>query len=549
MFIDDQSYTQKNGKLYRRVLLRNSYRANGIVQHDTVANLSKCSDEEIEAIRLALKHKGNLQSLVNISEATGLKQGLSMGSLWILHQLSKRLGIVKALGHSREAKLILWLIYAAVIEQGSRLSAVRLAKRMAVCDILGLDSFNEDDLYSALAWLDGRQEKTEQKLFSDRYKEKAPSLFLYDVTSSYFEGLFNELSDWGHNRDGKKGKKQIVIGLLTDDHGFPVSVQVFKGNTSDLATFKAQTEKVKKQFGIDKAVFVGDRGMIKGPQIEELDDDFKYITAITKAEIGKLLKQGVFQMELFDEDVCEVCHDSIRYILRRNPVRAEEMSSTRQSKFSRLQKFLNTKTVYLKEHRRATVKAAIGEVEKKAKALKIDKWVEITCSQREFRVEKKEEELAAESKLDGCYVVKSNVPKEDAKPEILHDRYKGLSEVEWAFRTMKTTFLEMRAIYVRKAVSTRAHVFIIMLAYMLAYELRRLWKDLEVTPEEGISELTELCAVEVIINNTSCHKIPEPREMGKELLKKAQITLPEAIPCRNIKVDTRKKLVPNRRSI
>jgi len=196
--------------------MRNSFRVDGRVRHETVANLSKCDDEEIEALKLALKHKGNLQSLVVVSEDASTRQGQSVGALFLLCQLARKLGITQALGGCREAKLVLWLVFAAIMEQGSRLSAVRLAQRHAVCELLNLDAFNEDDLYAAMDWLEERQATVERKLFAHRYGEEPPRLYLYDVTSSYLEGTQNELAAWGYNRDGKKGKQQIVIGLLTD---------------------------------------------------------------------------------------------------------------------------------------------------------------------------------------------------------------------------------------------------------------------------------------------------------------------------------------------
>jgi hypothetical protein len=269
MHVDDQTY-QKNGKTYRRALLRNSYRKNGKVHHDTIANLSMCSVEEIEVIKFALKNKKNLTALKIPGEKLQTRQGMSVGAVWLLYQLAKRLGIEKALGRRKEAKQALWMVISAVIGSVSRLSATRLAQSHAACDILRLDGFCEDDLYDALDWLGENQNQIEDRLFKDRYKNKTPNLFLYDVTSSYFEGDKNELADYGLNRDGKKGKKQIVIGLLTDDEGYPVSCEVFRGNTKDTQTFKSQVEKVAKRFSIEKVTFVGDRGMIKSAQISEL---------------------------------------------------------------------------------------------------------------------------------------------------------------------------------------------------------------------------------------------------------------------------------------
>jgi transposase len=295
MHIDDQTYTSK-GKTYRRVLLRNSYRVDGKVRHDTVASLTSCTDEEISALKLALKHKGNLSELKNIQENISTEQGLCVGATWLLSQLAKKLGLKKILGNSKQAKLSLWLIMATLIEQGSRLSATRLAKRHAACDILGIeDGFDEDDLYEAMDWLGERQEDIEDQLFKFHHGNNKPNFYLYDVTSSYFEGQQNELANYGYNRDKKRGKMQIVIGLMTDDAGHPITVEVFEGNTSDPKTVSNQIKKMANRFGVKEVTLVGDRGMIKSSQIEELNNEhqFNYITAITKVQIKKLINDGL----------------------------------------------------------------------------------------------------------------------------------------------------------------------------------------------------------------------------------------------------------------
>jgi len=547
MHIDDQTY-QRNGKTYRRALLRNSYRKDGKVRHDTVANLSKCDPDEIELLKFALKNKRTLRELKIPGERVETYQGKIVGAVWPLYQLSKRLGIEKALGRCKEARLSLWMVISAVIGSVSRLSATRLAQSHAACDILRLDGFCEDDLYCALDWLYENQQSVEDRLFKDRYKSKTPNLFLYDVTSSYFEGDQNELAEYGYDRDGKKGKKQIVIGLLTDDEGYPVSCEVFQGNVKDNQTFKNQVDKVAKRFGIKKVTFVGDRGMIKSAQITALSADDYYITALTKPQIEKLLRDDVFQIELFDKTICEVTDKQLRYVLRRNPTRVEELRENRQSRLQTIRRLCLDKTQYLAEHPRATVKVAKREISQRINKLKIGKWAKAHSRGRTLSVGIDETELSATEKLDGCYAVKTNVPVTDASKDTIHDRYKGLAEVEWAFRTMKTTLLHIRGIYVRKANRTRAHVLAIMLAYMIAYELRRLWQDVELTVEEGIAELSSLCATEVAIGNLSIHTVPHPRDNIKELLEKADITLPDAIPCSKELVFTRKKLVDERRS-
>jgi hypothetical protein len=548
MHIDDQTY-QVKGRTYRRTLLRNSYRRHGKICHDTIANLSACSREEIAAIKLALANKNNLEALQVSGAKVKTRQGLSVGAVWLLYQLARRLGVVAALGGSEEAKRVLWLVIAAVLGSVSRLSATRLAQSHAASDILGLDSFCEDDLYPALDWLHTQQERIEDRLFQSRYQDRKPHLYLYDVTSSYLEGDSNELGRYGYNRDGKKGKKIIVVGLLTDGEGLPVSSEVFPGNTRDLKTFRNQVLKVAARFGLEEVTFVGDRGMIRSAQITDLSEaKFHYITALTKPEIETLLKKNILQMELFDENVCEVSDGGVRYVFRYNPLRREEIQAGRESKRASLQQFCAGKNHYLAEHVRAAVTVAQAHVQRQIERLKISDWLSVAVHGRQLELVTAADQLQLETKLDGCYVIKTDLTPTVASAQLVHDRYKDLAEVEWAFRTMKTTLLHLRGIFVRKAERTRAHVFTIMLAYLLAYELRRCWRDLEVTIDEGIAELASLCATEVVIGQVSIQTIPEPREMLRLLLQKAKVTLPEAIPCRHKEVLTRKKLVKERRT-
>src|SRR5690349_2569787 len=364
----DTSHITRGGKTYTRHLLRESYRANGKVLHRTIANVSHCSEAEIEALRLALRHKEDLEHLGTIQDAVTLKQGLSFGAVWTVYHVARRLGIAQALGTTREGTLALWQVIARVIDQGSRLSAVRLAMSHAACDVLGVGPFDEDALYDNLDWLAHRQAAVEDKLFAQRTKTKSVSLFLYDVTSSYLEGTRNELAAFGYNRDGKKGKRQIVIGLLCDEDGHPVSIEVFPGNTTDPHTFAAQVAKVKTRFGVHEITFVGDRGMIKGQQIEDLaQQGFHYITAITKPQIEKLLRTGTFQMELFEQELAEVlAEEGVRYVRRRNPVRAQEVRDNRQAKLATLQAQVAKQNHYLTDHPRANAQRALQKLVAKA---------------------------------------------------------------------------------------------------------------------------------------------------------------------------------------
>jgi len=548
MYIDT-SHLTRGGKTYTRHLLRESYRANGKVLHRTIANVSHCSEAEIAAMRLALRHKEALEHLGTIQDAITLKQGMSFGAVWTVYHIARRLGIEKALGTTREGKLALWQVMARVIDQGSRLSAVRLAMSHAACDVLGLDPFDEDALYENLDWLANKQAAVEDRLYAQRTQSKPVPLFLYDVTSSYLEGAHNELAAFGHNRDGKKGKRQIVIGLLCDEDGHPVSIEVFPGNTADPHTFAAQLEKVKTRFGATAITFVGDRGMIKGQQIEDLaKQGFHYITAITKPQIDKLLRIGTLQMDLFDQELAEVLADEgIRYVLRRNPVRAQEVRDTRHAKLVTLQALVAKHNHYLADHLRANAQRALQKLVARAKTLRIADWVELTVAERTITLTVQEDAQTEAAKLDGCYVLKTDLSPTQAKKELVHDRYKDLASVEHAFRTCKTAHLEVRPIFLRREARTRAHAFVVMLAYQIIQYLTACWSTLDLTVEEGLHALTTLCLVEVSSTNApSYHCIPTPRDTIARLLHSADITLPKAFSLSGVRVSTRKKLQSER---
>ena len=290
MFLQTTSSSQ-NGKQYLFHRLVESYREGKTVKHRTIATLSKCSLAEIEAIRFALKHKNNLASLAAVDDINATI-GMRIGAVLVLSHIAERIGLHKALGDSRDGRLALWQVLARLIDQGSRLSAVRLAQSHSACDLLGLDSFNEDNLYENLAWLSEHQHEIELKLFKSRYNNAQPQLFLYDVTSSYLEGTQNVLGAFGYNRDKKKGKMQLVVGLLTAPDGIPVAVRVFEGNTNDTKTVEEQINIVANIFKIKEVTFVGDKGMLKKVQINQIKNNaFHYITSITKAEITTLIKK------------------------------------------------------------------------------------------------------------------------------------------------------------------------------------------------------------------------------------------------------------------
>jgi len=539
-------------KIYQSVLLRESYREGGKVKNRTIANLSHCKPNEIEAIRLALMHKDDLAALTQTTPQVELREGLSIGALWTVFETARRLGIQKTLGTGRQGKLALWQVLARVLDQGSRLSAVRLAGFHAAAEVLGLErGFDENDLYRNLGWLAHHQEKIENRLFTLRNGEAKPGLFLYDVTSSYLEGDHNELADWGYNRDKKRGKKQIVIGLLCDPEGKPVSTEVFCGNTADLSTFSSQVRKAADRFGCERVTFVGDRGMIKSGQIADLAQaGFHYITAITKAQIRSLIKKGVLQLGLFDQHLCEIAHGDERYILRRNPIRAEEIAKSRSDKLTAPRKLADEQNAYLAAHPKAGDTRAWRLVIDKCDRLGLSEFVTVKALNRLIILEVDEDYLRELAELDGCYALRTDLPAQAADAKTVHDRYKDLALVEQGFRTMKTDHLQVRPVFVRTEAHTRGHVLVVMLAYMIVRELRRCWAGVNLTVEEALKRLTSLCTMTLVYatDGMELHKIPAPREESAKLLEAAEIRLPEALPGRRLDVVTKQKLPPQRKT-
>ena len=548
MYIDT-SKTTINGKTYQRYLFRESYREDGKVKNRTLGKISKCSEGEIAAIKLALKYKDNLSALLHIEDVE-LHEGLRVGVVFALKTLAERLGISKALGSTRQGKLALWQIMARLIGQGSRLGAVRMAASYGACDVLELESFTEDDLYENLAWLTEHQERIEQQLFKHNSAGAGPELLLYDVTSSYLEGMENVLAAFGYNRDGKKGKKQIVIGLLCTADGDPVAVRVFAGNTGDKSTVAEQIRTVANTFGIEEITMVGDKGMIKTPQAKELTDaGFHYITSLSKPEIRTLLKAEVLQMDFFDSELYEVENkaDGVRYVLRRNPVREAEMATNRQERVKKIQRYVDEKNSYLAGSLKRDKDVALRSLQKKISQYKLNDVLELTHQERVFKVAVNEEILKGAALLDGCYVIKTDVKKEILSTEQVHDRYKDLAKVEHAFRTFKQSHLEIRPVHVRTEASTRGHVFAVMLAYKIERQLSELWKKCECTVPEGIDELGAIRSTIVTLKEASCQKIPQSKGLAGEFLAAAGITLPSIIDAKNVDVVTRKKLTQKRK--
>jgi transposase len=549
MYLQRDTVIKKDGTVKHYYRLRESFRGeNGQVKKKDIANVSHLSDVQLHNLEVLLAKKEKIKTIGKENDHLVHEQGTPVGATLLLHAIAKRVGITHALGNSEQGKRALWQIIARLIDQGSRLSATRLAASHAADAYIQMKPFNEESLYHNLHWISRHQNKIEDALYTYRKPHKNQTIYLYDVTSCYFEGTENAMAFFGYNRDKKKGKKQIVVGLLCDEEGMPLSIEVFDGNTKDTETVAAQIRKIQTRFGGGEIVFVGDRGMIKGPQIDSFEKETHYITAITKPQIRKLLTNGVIQMDMFDIELCEVCEGSTRYIMRKNPHRAKEIERTRESKYAALEEKVHAKNEYLKAHPRAHIECALRDLRAYAEKLKIHSWIHISESSGVISVEKDERVEEEERRLDGCYVLKSDVSKELATAETLHSRYKDLAHVEKSFRTMKQDFLELHPVFVRTEKSTRGHVFVVMLAYMIVRELKKLWKDIECTVQEGIRMLDGLCTVNVYMKKEYLYTcIPTPNTYNAQLFKAAGVKVPKKIPQLKSAVDPRKELSKRRK--
>lgn len=518
------------------ILLRESFRLDGKVKKRTLANLSHWPSARVEALRRALRGEFDLAPSSPLPDPVC---GPVFGLLFALKQIADEIGLSAALGRSRLARLGLFLVLARVAHQGSRLSAARWAQDHAVAETLGLGGFDEDDLYAALDDLCARQQTIEQDLFRLYLERRGapPALFLYDVTSSYLEGHGNALAAYGYNRDGKRGKLQIVIGLLADAEGEPLAVRVFAGNTSDPLTVAEQIAIVKQQFGVEELVFVGDRGMVKSKGKRALSQaGLRYITALTDPQIRKLLHAGTLQLGLFDELIHEVENEGLRYVLRHNALVAERERRRLDDKLAKLSRRLAARNEKVAGSPRCDPEAGLRALAAWAKRHKLKGLIELRLDQRRLVLEHRQEAIERALELAGCYVLVSDVPSQQMSARELHQGYVGLQKVERDFRQIKTGLLEVRPVFVRKQSRTRGHVFCCLLALKLSREIERRLQAVfgttdsdphTLTLADALAALSRLCLLNYEVDeSTTVTKLPRPDERQEAILAALRVRLP-----------------------
>ena len=465
------------------ILLRESFRQDGKVHNRTIANLSDWPPSKVEALRQVLKGaavaSASADSFQILRSQPHGHVAAAVGSL-------RKTGLERLLSAepSRQRDLIVAMIAARIVEPSSKLATARALDTDTLSnslgELLGLQQVQDDDLYRAMDWLLERQADIENALAKRHFAEGG--LVLYDLTSTYFEGRHCKLAHLGHSRDDKGGKPQIVFGLLTNAEGCPVAVEVFEGNTADPKTVPAQVKKLRERFGLKQVVFVGDRGMITSARIrEDMADDkgLSWITALRATSIQKLAADGALQPSLFDAtDLAEITHPDYpgeRLVACFNPVLSEQRARKRDELLQATEKELEKIAAATSRTKRPLRgKHVIGlRVGRVLGRFKMGKHYKIQIEEDGFHYERKPDSIEREKRLDGIYVIRTNVKAAVlSSPDVVRS-YKQLSVVERAFRSLKTVDLKVRPIHHRLEDRVRVHVFLCMLAYYVEWHMRR----------------------------------------------------------------------------
>jgi Transposase DDE domain len=480
MFID----VVPNGRSASAVLLRESYREGSKVRKRTLANLSKLPASVVDGLRVLLQGG---TAIARPEEVFEIQRSLPHGHVAAVIAMMRKLDLPRLLSRtvSRERDLALALIASRIIAPGSKLATARALSPETASSSLGrvldLGAIEEREIYAALDWLGEQQDRIERSLA--RRHLKNGTLVLYDVSSSYVEGRCCELARHGYSRDHRPDRLQIVYGLLCDRDGRPIAVEVFEGDTGDPSTLSAQISKLKQRFGLKHVVLVGDRGMITSARIR---DDLQpagldWITTLRAPQIQALTEAGPLQLSLFDErNLAEITapdYPGERLIVCRNPELARERARKRDELLAATERDLSrivahVRRRYARLRGKAEIGLAVGAVINRHK---MGKHYELTITDDTLAYRRKPESIAREAKLDGLYVVRTNVPAETLSADEAVRAYKDLARAERAFRSLKSIDLQIRPVHHWIEPRVRAHVFLCMMAYYIEWHLREAW--------------------------------------------------------------------------
>ena len=456
------------------ILLRESTREKGKVVKRTLANLSSLEVAQAEALRAILRG----ETLVAPTDAFDKIRDRQHGACEAVRIVMRRLGFDALLDsrRSRERDVVVAMVAARILKPSSKLATSRSWSQWTLSADLGVEGAREDELYAAMDWLGEHQARIEKKLAARHLT--SGGLALYDLSSSYFEGVTCPLAKLGYSRDGKRGTLQVNYGLLTDDRGCPVAVSVYPGNTGDSKTLLPQLTKLRKDFGLKDVVLVGDRGMISQKQIDAMTllEGVAWITALRTERIKKLVDDGVIQLGLFDEkNLFELTHDDYpgeRLVACRNPELGRRRAHKREALLAATEAEL-AKVKKSVDKGRLVGAAKIGlRVGKVIGKYKVAKHFVLDVLEKDFTYRRDEEHVREEAALDGIYVVRTSLPASRASAADAVRSYKKLSRVERAFRTIKSVDLKVRPIHHRLEERVRAHIFLCVLAYYVEWHMR-----------------------------------------------------------------------------
>ena len=470
------------GRTYAYHLLRRTYREDGRVRHQTIGNLSHLPAATVDVIRRALRG----EPLVSPDDVFVIVQTRPHGHVEAIWRMIRRLELdtVIATKRSRARDLILALIVERLIHPCSKLATTRLWSTTTLGDTLGVADTDVDEVYAALDWLLARQSAIQQKLAARHLQEGG--LALYDVSSSYYEGHTCPLARYGHDRDGNTGRPIIVYGVLTDGEGRPVAIDVYPGNTGDPTTVPDQVDHLQTEFRIARVVLVGDRGMLTEAQLQHVrtHPGIGWISALRSPAIRELVESGTLQLSLFDQqhlaEITSPEYPGERLVACFNPLLAEERRRKRtellaatERAFTKITKEAARRTK--KPLTDATLGIKVGQVRNRHK---MGKHFTITIAQGRLSWTRDEAAIQREAQLDGIYVIRTSEAADRLTAADAVRQYKGLAQVERAFRCLKGIDVRVRPIYHHTEDHVRAHILLCMLAYYVEWHLRRAWAPL-----------------------------------------------------------------------
>jgi hypothetical protein len=475
---------------YQSAYLRRTFREDGKVRNETVANLSALPAHVVDWVEAGLKG----QSLVPADQAATITRSVPHGHVAAVWAQAAALGLPALLGPTgRSRDLALALIVARVVRPGSKLATTSWWDDTTLGADLGVAGASTDEVYAAMDWLLGRQDVIEARLAIRHLADQQTNpqrMALFDLSSSWMEGSHCPIAKRGYSRDGKKNRTQIEYGLLTDPAGRPVAVKVFPGNTADPTAFIEAVTMVRDKFKLDHMVMVGDRGMITSARIGALraETDLGWLTALRAPAIKQLATaDGPLQMSLFDEqDLAEISHPDYpgeRLIACRNPFLAAERARKRGELLTATEDTLAPVVAAVHAGRLQGADRIGLRVGPLVNKYKMAKHFEVTITDASLTITRKTTQIQAEADLDGIYVIRTTVADHTLDAAGVVGAYKNLAHVERDFRSIKVDDLDLRPIYHHLQDRVRAHVFIVMLAAYLTWHLRRALAPLTFTDQ------------------------------------------------------------------